>query len=138
MPGQPQRSPIKEAILRRVKVLYVLFLLLGLAVIGRVVWLQAGTEGETLRDLSDKYSYRTEIIDGARGDIYSDDGRLLATSIPYYELRMDMAAGGLTPELFALNVDSLSLCLAHFSKIRMPPNTKPSWSRRMPKRNATI
>lgn len=116
MPGQPQRSPIKEAILRRVKVLYVLFLLLGLAVIGRVVWLQAGTEGETLRDLSDKYSYRTEIIDGARGDIYSDDGRLLATSIPYYELRMDMAAGGLTPELFALNVDSLSLCLAHFFK----------------------
>ena len=54
MPGQPQRSPIKEAILRRVKVLYVLFLLLGLAVIGRVVWLQAGTEGETLSDLSDK------------------------------------------------------------------------------------
>lgn len=114
--GKPSRSPIKEAILRRVKVLYVLFLLLGLAVIGRIVWLQAGSGGKALRDLSDKYSYRVEQIDGARGDIYSDDGRLLATSIPYYELRMDMAAGGLTPELFRLNVDSLSLCLAHFFK----------------------
>lgn len=115
-PGKPQRSPIKEAILRRVKVLYVLFLLLGLAVLGRVVWLQVGSGGKALRDLSDKYSYRTEVIDGARGNIYSDDGRLLATSIPYYELRMDMAAGGLTPELFAANVDSLSLCLARFFK----------------------
>lgn len=115
-PGKPQRSPIKEAILRRVKVLYVLFLLLGLAVLGRVVWLQVGSEGKALRDLSDKYSYRTEVIEGARGNIYSDDGRLLATSIPYYELRMDMAAGGLTPELFNANVDSLSLVLAHFFK----------------------
>lgn len=113
-PGKPQRSPIKEAILRRVKVLYVLFLLLGLAVLGRVIWLQAGSEGKALRDLSDKYSYRTEVIEGARGNIYSDDGRLLATSIPYYELRMDMDAGGLTPELFHTHVDSLSLCLAQF------------------------
>lgn len=113
-PGKPQRSPIKEAILRRVKVLYVLFLLLGLAVLGRVIWLQAGSEGKALRDLSDKYSYRTEVVEGARGNIYSDDGRLLATSIPYYELRMDMAAGGLTTELFNANVDSLSLCLAQF------------------------
>lgn len=113
-PGQPQQSPIKEAILRRVKVLYILFLLLGLMVVGKVVWIQAGSEGRVLRDLSDKYSYRTEVIDGARGDIYSDDGRLLATSIFYYELRMDMAAGGLTSELFLQNVDSLSLCLAQF------------------------
>ena len=89
--GKPPRSPIKEAILRRVKVLYVLFLVLGLAVLGRVVWLQIGSGGKALRDLSHKYSYRTEVIEGARGNIYSDDGRLLAISIPYYELRMDMA-----------------------------------------------
>lgn len=112
--GKPQRSPIKEAILRRVKVLYVLFLLLGLAVLGRVVWLQIGSQGKALRDLSNKYSYRTEVIEGARGNIYSDDGRLLATSIPYYELRMDMAAGGLTAELFNANIDSLSRALAQF------------------------
>lgn len=113
-PAPPQRSPIKEAILRRVKVLYVLFLLLGLAVIGRIIWLQTGTDAKAMRDLSDKYSYRTEIIPGTRGNIYSDDGRLMATSIPFYELRMDMAAGGLTPELFQANIDSLSLCLARF------------------------
>lgn len=110
----PQRSPIKEAILRRMKVLYVLFLALGLAVVGRVIWLQAGSEGKALRDLSERYSYRTEVIEGARGNIFSDDGRLLATSIPYYELRMDMAAEGLTTELFLANVDSLSICLAGF------------------------
>ncbi len=112
--GKPPRSPIKEAILRRVKVLYVLFLVLGLAVLGRVVWLQIGSGGKALRDLSHKYSYRTEVIEGARGNIYSDDGRLLAISIPYYELRMDMAAGGLTAERFFSKVDSLSRCLADF------------------------
>lgn len=113
-PGKPQQSPIKEAILQRVRTLYILFLLLGLAVLGRIVWLQTGAGGKALRNLSTKYSYRTEVIEGARGNIYSDDGRLLATSIPYYELRMDMAAGGLSTERFYSQVDSLSRCLADF------------------------
>lgn len=119
-PVAPQRSPIKEAILRRVKVLYVLFLFTGLAVLGRIVWLQIGTDGATLRDLSDKYSYRTEIVEGARGNIYSDDGRLLAISIPYYELRMDMAAGGLSEQRFFDKVDSLSTCLSDFFGDKTP------------------
>lgn len=108
------RSPIKEAILRRVKVLYVLFFLLGLAVLGRIIWLQVGTDSDILRSRARQYSYRKEILEGARGNIYSDDGRLMATSIPYYELRMDMDAGGLTPDIFRAGVDSLSLRLAHF------------------------
>lgn len=112
--GKTQRSPIKEAILRRVKVLYILFLFTGLAVLIRIVWLQVGSGGAVLRDLSDKYSYRTEIVEGARGNIYSDDGRLLAISIPYYELRMDMAAGGLSEKRFFDKLDSLSACLAGF------------------------
>ncbi|WP_294599820.1 penicillin-binding protein [uncultured Rikenella sp.] len=118
--GNPQRSPIKEAILRRVKLLYILFLFTGLAVLIRIVWLQIGSGSSTLRDLSNKYSYRTEIVEGARGNIYSDDGRLLAISIPYYELRMDMAAGGLSEKRFFDKVDSLSTCLSDFFGDKTP------------------
>ncbi len=116
----PKQSPIKEAILRRIKVLYLLFLIAGLAIVGKIIWLQVGSEGEKLRNRSEQYSYRTEILEAARGNIYSDDGRLLATTIPYYELRMDMAAGSLTDEVFRAGVDSLSIQLSGFFKDRSP------------------
>ena len=47
-----------------------------------------------------------------RGHIYSDDGRLLATSVPEYEVHMDMRAEGLTEKMFFSGVDSLSLGLS--------------------------
>ncbi len=50
--------------------------------------------------------YRT--VQPDRGHIYSEDGRLLATSVPEYDVRMDMMANGLTDELFRANIDSLS------------------------------
>lgn len=55
-------------------------------------------------------TYRT--VQPDRGHIYSEDGRLLATSVPEYDVRMDMMANGLTNELFLANIDSLSDRLA--------------------------
>jgi cell division protein FtsI (penicillin-binding protein 3) len=34
----------------------------------------------------------------ARGNIFSVDGSLLATSVPEYELHMDMLAGGIADD----------------------------------------
>lgn len=110
------RSPVKEAILRRIKVLYVFFFLLGIAILARIIWLQVGSESKLLRSRAQQYSFRMDSIAAARGNIYSDDGRLLATSIPYYELRMDLAADGLSDTLFKKNVDSLAFYLADFFK----------------------
>ncbi|MDQ7947648.1 MAG: penicillin-binding protein, partial [Pedobacter sp.] len=54
-------------------------------------------------------------IDAARGNIYSNDGSLLATSVPEYELRMDMIAGGIAKDdLFDSKVDSLAMKLSAF------------------------
>lgn len=55
-------------------------------------------------------TYRT--VQPDRGHIYSEDGRLLATSVPEYDVRMDMVASGLSNELFRSNIDSLSDRLA--------------------------
>ncbi len=56
-------------------------------------------------------TYRT--VQPDRGHIYSEDGRLLATSVPEYDVRMDMMASGLSDELFKANIDSLSEGLSH-------------------------
>jgi cell division protein FtsI (penicillin-binding protein 3) len=53
-----------------------------------------------------------------RGHIYSEDGRLLATSVPQYDVRMDMRAEGLTNELFNAHIDSLALCLSQLFQDR--------------------
>lgn len=115
-PEKEKQSPVKEAILRRIKLLYIFFLLFGVAIIVRAVWLQVGSEGDSLRSRAQQYSYRVDVLEAARGDIFSDDGRLLATSIPYFELRMDMRAGGLTEELFESRVEALGGKLAEFFK----------------------
>ncbi|MCB9171203.1 MAG: transpeptidase family protein [Flavobacteriales bacterium] len=55
-------------------------------------------------------SYRT--VQPDRGHIYSEDGRLLSTSVPDYEIRMDMRADGLTDEVIASDLDPLCHALA--------------------------
>lgn len=54
-------------------------------------------------------------VEAARGNIFDDDGRMLATSVPEYELHMDMLAGGIIDDkIFYEKVDSLADCLARF------------------------
>ena len=51
-------------------------------------------------------------IEPNRGNIYSCNGKLLAGSVPHYEIRMDMAARGLTDREFSKGLDSLAFCLS--------------------------
>jgi cell division protein FtsI (penicillin-binding protein 3) len=54
-------------------------------------------------------------VEAARGNIYSVDGSLLATSVPEYEIRMDMLAGGIEKDdVFFEKVDSLAAQLSVF------------------------
>ena len=55
-------------------------------------------------------------IEAVRGNIYADDGSLLATSIPIYEIRMDVNTNALTDEIFYKNIDSLAYRLAELFK----------------------
>lgn len=49
-----------------------------------------------------------------RGDIQAADGRILATSVPFYELRFDPVA--VNKKIFDQDIDSLALCLSRFFK----------------------
>lgn len=53
-------------------------------------------------------------IEAERGNILADDGSLLATSIQFFDIRMDFEAGGLTDDAFYSGVDSLAIMLSHY------------------------
>ena len=65
--------------------------------------------------MADSLSTRFANVEAARGNIYSVDGSLLATSVPEYEIRMDMLAGGIEKDdVFFEKVDSLAAQLSVF------------------------
>lgn len=60
-------------------------------------------------------------IDAERGTIYSEDGSMLSTSIPFFNIYIDFMAEGLREKggkRFKDNLDSLSISLAEFFKDR--------------------
>lgn len=66
--------------------------------------------------LSKEQMLRMREVKAIRGNILSFDGRLLATSLPKYEIRFDTRAHGISDALFAEHVDSLALlCSQHFT-----------------------
>ena len=46
-------------------------------------------DGEKYRDLSEQLTLRNDTIFANRGNVFSSDGSLLATSMSQYEIRMD-------------------------------------------------
>jgi cell division protein FtsI (penicillin-binding protein 3) len=73
-------------------------------VAGFAVIVQAGriqtVEGEYWRNLADSTTLSYVPIDAERGNILSSDGRLLATSLPFFEVRFDINTEALTDDIF--------------------------------------
>lgn len=107
-------SERKVIVDKRVGNIYKLMTLLGVIIMAKILFVQYGPEGEQLRSQSLTISHDTAILEAFRGDIFTHDMRLLATSVPEYDIRMDFATEGLKREVFMANVDSLSRCLASF------------------------
>ena len=80
-------------------------------IIGRILYLQV-FEKEKWMDQANSFSLKTMNIDANRGSINASDGRLLASSVPYYEIHFDAACENLTDRMFYRGVDSLALCLS--------------------------
>lgn len=105
---------IRTDILLRVYIAFGLIVLLAVAVLGKLFVVQF-VEGDKWRAMADSLSTKFVNVEAARGNIYSVDGSLLATSVPEYELRMDMLAGGIEKdEVFYQKIDSLAQKLSMF------------------------
>jgi cell division protein FtsI (penicillin-binding protein 3) len=83
-------------------------LIFGLSIIVSVARLQLGLDSEFNEEFKKrKQNTRTVNVKAIRGNIYADDGSLLATSVPTYDLVFDPKANGLLPAIFNTRLDSL-------------------------------
>jgi cell division protein FtsI (penicillin-binding protein 3) len=81
-------------------------------------------EGDKWRAKAEVVSTTYRTVQPDRGHIYSEDGRLLATSVPEYDVRMDMVPDALRNEVFQANIDSLAWHLANLFGDRTAPEYK--------------
>lgn len=102
---------IKKSILSRFAVVYILFVLFGMAVIGKIVHIQI-VEGSELKEARQKQSKTAKIP--KRGDIYSRNGNVLACSVPEYVVYFDYRIPAFKKDnsLFVNNVEALAAGLA--------------------------
>ena len=96
----------RKDILWRVYLAFFLVCLGGFAIIGQSHRIQV-VEGERWRSLADSLTIFPKTIEAERGNIYTEDGRLLATSMPYFEIRMDFRSEAMTDQIFNDNVDNI-------------------------------
>jgi len=107
---------LKQDILLRTSLVYLGILLVGLAILGKTLQLQIFEKDKWARE--ENSTIRHKVIEPNRGNIYSSDGRLMAVSIPYYEIRMDFLSESFTREIFYGGVDELSKSLASLFRDR--------------------
>lgn len=107
---------IRKSILVRVYLAFGLMVFGALAVFAKLVHLQYIDGGEW-RAIADSLTIQERVVEAARGNIYSNDGSLLATSVPEYEIRFDaMAIPVERSDVFNSKVDSLASSLARCFK----------------------
>jgi cell division protein FtsI (penicillin-binding protein 3) len=86
----------------------------SLVILGKVIYLQQ-VEGNHWLTKAKQQQQKYQEIAAERGTIYSEDGSMLSTSIPFFDIYIDFAAEGLREKngkRFRNNIDSLSIALA--------------------------
>ncbi len=109
---------LKKDILVRAYVVFILLGLICVAILGKAIVIQ-NKEGAELIATSDSAHIRYEEVEAERGTIYSDDGQMLSTSVPEFDIFIDFQADGLRDRnglLFNQYVDSLAIGLAGLFK----------------------
>jgi len=104
----------RKIILMRAYVALSLLIVFVVAIFAAAIKLQMGTDKVFAEQMSEKNT-RIKEVEALRGNIYADDGSLLATSVPKYDVIFDLRADGLTTKIFLAKIDSFSqLCANMF------------------------
>ena len=112
---------IKKSILIRVRVAFLAIVVFAVCVAAKVGHIQFA-EGEKWTRISNEISFDYKKVNATRGNIYSDNGSLLATSLPFYKIALDPTL--VKDEIFRRDIDSLSLLLASYYKDRSATDYK--------------
>jgi cell division protein FtsI (penicillin-binding protein 3) len=96
----------------------ILLKVFNISVIEREKWLQKG---------KDNVQWRT--VDADRGNIYDETENLLATSVQFFEVRVDLAV--VKQDVFDSEVDSLALFLSQFDSKRIRSKSAREWKKEL-------
>ena len=146
--ARKERTGPSGEIHRRARLMHILFLLAAMLVVAKIVLIQTGPDSDELREQAEKSAFSRQPMPALRGNILDRNGRLLATTIPQYDIWMDFK-GSLADSVFDNNVDALARELADFfgdksqadylhflkrTRERAKDRTESSWTVRLPVR----
>ena len=102
---------VRDEIVWRTGVVYIAVGAIALAILVRILFLQVVQHGKWTA-MAEKYVYKTTEMPANRGDILAHDGRLLASSVPYYTIYMDTRSTGMSSGTWSNGINGLSAGLA--------------------------
>ncbi|MGD0709800.1 MAG: penicillin-binding protein [Bacteroidales bacterium] len=103
----------KKDIMWRVYLVYMVVLLFSFFIIGQVMHIQF-IEGDTWKKRSEMQSLDTMKVEAIRGNICANNGSLLATSVPIFDIFWDSQV--VADDVFESKSDSLAYCLSNMFK----------------------
>ena len=102
---------IKTSILLRVRIAFLAVLLFSGAVVYKIARIQT-VEGGKWKAKAENNSLKFMEVKATRGNIFSDNGSLLATSLPFYRVAFDPSL--VSEEEYSKGIDSLSYLLSKY------------------------
>ncbi|GGH77933.1 penicillin-binding protein [Phaeocystidibacter marisrubri] len=119
----------KNIITKRTMLMGILMGVFAFSVMGKLFYTYFG-EGRELRARAERLATRDMTLEAERGNIYSSDGKLLATSMPVYDIYMD--PGAPSDENFNANIAALG---TELSKM-FPTRSASQWTAYLKSRRA--
>lgn len=129
-----EKANVKKEVITRIYIGFLLVCLLAAGIVGKAFYTQS-VKGKYYISLADSLTIYPTKVKAERGNIYSHDGKLLAASLPVFDLFIDFAAEGLTDEIFFDNVDSVSLLMAKMFPDKTAYNYKQEFLKNKKKRS---
>lgn len=122
---------IRKAITLRFGIVYFAIAMFGLVIVGRILMIQ-NVDTEQWQVIAKDLKSNTTEIWAKRGNICADDGSILSTSVPYYELRLDLQAPRVK-ELFETESEMFAEEMSTFfgfSKTKFSTQLKAAYARK--------
>jgi len=105
---------IRRTIISRIVIVYLVLFIFGAVVIAKMFSVQQ-IKNDRWAKIEANLSKNTIIVEPNRGNICADDGSVLATSVPGYYVRIDLASEGVK-RVYSKESDSLAYYLSRFFK----------------------
>ncbi|MCB0576313.1 MAG: peptidoglycan glycosyltransferase, partial [Saprospiraceae bacterium] len=118
---------IKNEVLVRVYAVAALVVLVAIVILGRLYQISI-VQAADWKAKADSLYVKLVDAPSQRGNILADDGSLLATSLPFFDVHWDAKAEGLTDEIFNQTaVDSLAWLLSTYIDQQYTPGAYRDW-----------